>query len=75
VRILGCAGDPASTPTPNPTDGVDGSSSTPTPTGAVKALSTPSTGAGDGWMTLGGLLVMVGGGLLVAGKRGRRSNI
>jgi hypothetical protein len=75
VRILGCAVDPTSTPTPNPTDGVDGSSSSPTPTGAVQALSTPSTGAGGGWLTLGAILVMVGGGLLVAGRRGRRINI
>jgi hypothetical protein len=75
VRILGCASDPTSTPTPNPTDGVDGSSSTPTPTGSVKALSTPGTGAGSGLLTLGGLLVMVGGGLVVASKRGRRINI
>ena len=73
VRVLGCAADP--TPTPTPTDGVDGSSGSPTPTGAVRALSTPSTGAGDGWLTLGALLVVVGGGLLVAGKRGRRVNI
>jgi LPXTG-motif cell wall-anchored protein len=74
VRILGC-GDPSSTPTPNPTDGADGQSSSPTPTGAVQALSTPSTGAGGGWLTLGALLVMVGGGLVVASKRGRRVNI
>jgi hypothetical protein len=73
VRILGCAGNPASTPTPS--DGVDGQSSTPTPTGAVQALSTPSTGAGGGWITLGALLLMTGGGLLVAGKRGRKINI
>lgn len=71
VRILGC-GDPSSTPTPSPTDG---QSSSPTPTGAVQALSTPSTGAGGGWLTLGALLVMVGGGLAVASKRGRRINI
>ena len=73
VRVLGCTGD--STPTPNPTDGVDGSTSSPTPTGAVLALTTPSTGAGGGWLTLGGLLVMVGGGLLVASRRGRKVNI
>jgi hypothetical protein len=73
VRILGCAGDPSSTPTP--TGGVGGQSSSPTPTGAVEALSTPSTGAGGGWMTLGALLLMTGGGLLVAGKRGRKINI
>jgi hypothetical protein len=73
VRILGCTGD--STPTPNPTDGVDGSTSSPTPTGAVLALTTPSTGAGGGLLTLGGLLVMVGGGLLVASTRGRKVNI
>jgi LPXTG-motif cell wall-anchored protein len=75
VRILGCTTDPTATPTPTPTGGVAGSSSTPTPTGAVKALSTPSTGAGSGWLTLGGLLVIVGGGLVVASKRGRRVNI
>jgi hypothetical protein len=74
VRVLCCAGDPA-TPTPNPTDGVDGSTSTPTPTGAVQALSTPSTGAGGGLLPLGGLLVMVGGGLLFASTRGRKINI
>jgi LPXTG-motif cell wall-anchored protein len=72
VRILGCASDPNSTPTPSPTDG---QSSSPTPTGAVQALSTPSTGAGGGWLTLGALLAMVGGGLLVASKRGRRADI
>jgi LPXTG-motif cell wall-anchored protein len=75
VRILGCASDPSSTPTPTASDGVDGQASSPTPTGAVQALSTPSTGAGGGWLTLGALLVMVGGGLLVASKRGRRVNI
>ncbi len=74
VRILGCASDPGS-PSPSPTDGVDGSSSTPTPTGAVKALSTPGTGAGSGWLTLGALLVMSGGGLLVASRRNRKVNI
>jgi LPXTG-motif cell wall-anchored protein len=75
VRILGCASDPSSTPTPTASDGADGQSSSPTPTGAVQALSTPSTGAGGGWLTLGALLVMVGGGLVVASKRGRRVNI
>jgi hypothetical protein len=73
VRILGCS-DP-STPTPSPTGGVGGQSSSPTPTGAVQALSTPTTGAGSGWLTLGALLVMVGGGLLVASSRGRKVNI
>ncbi len=74
VRVLGCASDPSS-PSPSPTDGVDGSSSTPTPTGAVEALSTPGTGAGSGWLTLGALLVMSGGGLLVASRRNRKVNI
>jgi hypothetical protein len=73
VRILGCAADPSSTP--SPTSCVDGQSSSPTPTGAVKALSTPGTGAGGGWMTLGALLLLTGGGLLVAGRRGRKINI
>jgi hypothetical protein len=74
VRVLGCTSDPTS-PTPNPTDGVDGSSSTPTPTAAVKALSTPGTGAGSGFLTLGALLVLSGGGLLVASRRNRGVNI
>jgi hypothetical protein len=72
IRILGC--DPAATPTPTPTDGVGGAASTPTPDGGVLGISTstPSTGSGSGWLTLGAGLLIAGAGLLVVGTGRRR---
>lgn len=61
--------------TPTPTGGVGGA--TPTPTGDVlgASTSTPSTGAGSGWLTLGVLLLIAGAGMLAIAARGRRVNI
>ncbi len=85
IRVLGCDAGP--TPTPSPTGSVGGTTPTPTPTGGVGgatptptgdvlgATSTPSTGAGSGWLTLGVLLLIAGAGMLVIAARGRRVNI
>lgn len=72
IRVLGC--DAAATPTPTPTDGVGGATSTPTPDGEVLGISTstPSTGAGSGWLTLGAGLLIAGAGLLVVSTGRRR---
>jgi hypothetical protein len=84
IRVLGCTAAP--TPTPSPTGGVGGATPTPTPTGGVGdatstptpaggvlgiTTSTPSTGAGGGWLTLGVVLLIAGAGMLVRGVRGR----
>jgi hypothetical protein len=71
IRVLGCTAAP--TPTPSPTGGVGGATSTPTPVGDVLGIttSTPSTGAGGGWLALGFVLLVAGVGMLVRGVRGR----
>jgi hypothetical protein len=61
---------PTATPTPTPTP-TPTAAPTPTPTGQVLAVSTPDTGAGPGALpplavALGLLLILLGGGLLVA---------
>jgi hypothetical protein len=90
IRVLGCDATPTPTPTltptPSPTGGVGGATptptggvggATPTPTGGVQAIttSTPSTGAGSGWLMLGAALVLAGVGMIAIGKRGHRANI
>jgi hypothetical protein len=77
IRVLGCDSAPTPTPTltptPSPTGGVGGATATPTPVGNVLGIttSTPSTGAGSGWLTLGVVLLIAGAGMLVRGVRGR----
>ena len=88
IRVLGCTAAP--TPTPSPTGGVGGATPTPTPTGGVGdatstptpvgdvlgiTTSTPSTGAGGGWLTLGVVLLIAGAGMLVRGVRSRRVDV
>ncbi len=83
IRVLGCGTGPTPTPTltptptptPSPTGGVGGATATPTPTGGVQALTTPSTGAGSGFLTIGSALLIAGAGMLVVGVRGRRADI
>ncbi len=69
VRILGC--ETNSTPSPTPTD--PGASSSPQ--GGVLGITTPSTGAGGGWLTMGALLMVAGAGTGVVGVRRRRIDI
>lgn len=69
VRILGC--ETNSTPSPAPTD----PGTTSHPQGGVLGITTPSTGAGGGWLTMGALLMVAGVGAGVVGMRRRRIDI
>ena len=57
---------PTPTPTadaPTPTGGVG--ARPPTPSGGVQGITTPTTGAGSGWLTIGAALLIAGAGMLV----------
>jgi hypothetical protein len=78
IRVLGC--DPASTsPTPTPTASASPQGSvgaTSTPDSGVQAITTtPSTGAGSGFLTIGTGLLLAGAGMVVVGSRRRRIDI
>jgi LPXTG-motif cell wall-anchored protein len=75
IRILGCDAnaDPSPSASPSP---VGAAPSSPTPDGGVQAITTtPSTGAGDGWLTIGGGLLLAGAGMVAVGARRRRFDI
>jgi hypothetical protein len=63
------------TATSSVTNGAGGATAKPDAASGVKAISTatPSTGAGSGLMTIGGVLVLVGASALAAGERARRT--
>lgn len=74
------AATPKASPSPkassSSTAGAGGAKATPTSAGEVKgtATRTPSTGAGDGWITVGALLLLAGAGMVAVGERARRLN-
>jgi hypothetical protein len=83
IRVLGCDGEPTPTPTatatptatPTPSGGVGGATPTPTPSSGVQGITTPTTGAGSGWLTIGAALLIAGLGMLAVGVRGRRIDV
>jgi hypothetical protein len=74
IRVLGCSTNQNPTPSASPTASDPAASNTPSPTSGVKALATttPSTGAGGGWLTLGAGLLVGGSGMVVVGALRRR---
>jgi hypothetical protein len=41
----------------------------------VQGITSPGTGAGSGWITIGAALLIAGAGMLAVGVRGRRIDI
>ena len=60
---------PTPTLSPSPVGALAGHGDTHARGGGTGNRSTPSTGAGGGWLALGAALVIAGVGMLIVGKR------